>query len=61
MEYICDVITVRAKTRREAVSLGVALMLKINGRDFKWCRESKYSGESPYRGVRAEPAPWRTP
>lgn len=57
MEYGADVVEVEAETKRDAIAFGVRLMLRGRWREFKWCRDQRLSGLSPYAGVKAEPAP----
>jgi hypothetical protein len=52
IEYECDVIEIEAENKRDAISLGVREMLK--DKSFRWCRDSRRDGESPYAGVRVE-------
>lgn len=59
-EYGCDVIEVEAETKRDAIALGVKAMLNARYGDFayqnrfRWCRDARNDGCSPYAGVRAE-------
>lgn len=60
IEYGRDVIEIEAKTKREAIALGVREMLK-GGRQtewsfYKWCCSAREDGCSPYAGVTAERA-----
>lgn len=54
---VCDVIEIEAKTRRDAVALGVREMLRggKQGRyeRFRWCLDQRLDGLSPYAGVKA--------
>ena len=57
-----DVIEIEAKTRRDAIALGVKAMLNARYGDFAdenrfcWCQDARRDGENPYAGVRAEEA-----
>lgn len=51
----CDVVEVEAETARDAVKLGVKLMLEDH-RHFTYCHEQRQDGACPYTGVWAEPA-----
>ena len=60
VEIVCDVIEIEAETARDAVSLGVAVMLRRwdgRGDRYRWCRDQRFSGLSPYAGVRAHAVP----
>lgn len=48
-----DVIEVEAETAREAVRVGVRLML--GSRYYQYCRDQRAEGLCPYTGVKAEP------
>ena len=50
-----DVIEIEAETARDAIALGVKEMLK-QGHDYRWCRDARTDGVSPYTGVEAFPA-----
>mgnify|MGYP001617182398 CR=1 FL=1 len=47
-----DVIEIEAETAKDAVAMGVKLMLK--SRDYSYCRDQRSDGCSPYTGVKAE-------
>lgn len=49
-EYGADVIEIETSTARDAVTMGVSLMLR---RGDRWCTEARLDGASPYAGVRA--------
>jgi hypothetical protein len=53
MEYGADVVEVEAESKRDAIAFGVRAMLRGSWREFKWCRDQRDSGLSPYGGVRA--------
>lgn len=57
-EWGCDVIEIEAATRRDAISLGVVVMLRGGKRDeftrYKYCYDSRSDGCNPFTGVRAE-------
>lgn len=55
IEYGRDVIEVQARTKKEAISAGVAMMLKVVGRQFKGVQDTVASGMCPYTGFTAEP------
>ena len=48
----CDAVEIEAKNARDAVTLGVKVMLD-GGRRFTYCRSQRIDGCSPYTGVRA--------
>lgn len=51
-EWYSEVIEVEAETARDAIKLGVVLMLKD---EFcQYCKEQRLNDGSPYTGVRAE-------
>ena len=57
-EYGADVVEVEARNKRDAVILGVHLMLNdkwFPGKDYdyKYVHDKRASGECPYTGVRA--------
>ena len=58
IEYGCDVIEVEAETKRDAIALGVKLMLQdvspVKHVTFEWCKDSREDGCSPFAGVTAE-------
>jgi hypothetical protein len=54
-EWGADVVEVEARSKREAVTLGVKLMLTGNRREFKWCRWQRGDGANPFAGVKAYP------
>ena len=54
MEYGCDVVEVEAESRRDAIALGVRLMLRGRWREYTYCKEQRAARCSPYTGVRAE-------
>ncbi len=55
-EYQADLVEIEADTPRDAIALGVKWMLgKTANRDYRWCRDARSSGESPYAGVKAFP------
>lgn len=62
IEYGRDVIEVEAETRRDAIALGVKAMLNARYGDFayenrfRWCKDARMDGVSPYAGVTAEAA-----
>lgn len=51
IERECDVVEVDAATARDAITLGVKIMLRQR---FKWCEDQRSDGCSPFAGVRAE-------
>ena len=60
MEYGSDVIEIEAETRRDAIALGVREMLRNPWRSknwicYKWCKDQRSCGLSPYAGVKAYP------
>lgn len=57
---VVDVIEVEAETKRDAIVLGVKLMLENKWRPdkwtkFHWCRDQRCDKLSPYAGVKAFP------
>ncbi len=58
IEYECDVIEVEAETKRDAIALGVKLMLQpvspVKHVRFNWCKDARNDGCSPYAGITAE-------
>ena len=60
MEYGADVIEIEADTARDAVALGVKVMLENKWRPnnwmrYKWCHNQQLDRLCPYTGVRAYP------
>ena len=53
-EYGCDVVEVEARTRREAIALGVGELLKSRCRT--WPKQNREDNRSPWTGMRAEVA-----
>jgi len=56
MEYGCDVVEVEAESRRDAIALGVGLMLRERGPkwdEYTYCRQQRADRCSPYTGVTA--------
>lgn len=51
----CDVIYVEAESKRDAVALGVKLML--SDYSYRYCRNQRDEGLCPYDGVYAEGVP----
>jgi hypothetical protein len=59
-EYGSDVIEIEADTARDAISLGVKVMLNNLWRPdkytrYKYCKNQRLDGCSPYAGVKAFP------
>lgn len=52
-EWGADVIEVEARTRREAVRIGVKEMLRIGGRQYRWVHDQRGNGQNPFAGVKA--------
>ncbi len=52
-EVGADVVEVEAETARDAVAIGVKLMLAGNRKFYRYCRNQRTNGCSPYAGVRA--------
>lgn len=48
---IADAIEIEAKTKRDAIALGVKAML--DGREYEYCRSQREEGLCPYTGVKA--------
>jgi len=53
---VCDVIEVEAETERDALLLGVHAMSEDH-REYKWCRNQREEGLSPFAGVKVYPVP----
>jgi hypothetical protein len=52
-EIGADVIEVEAETRRDAIALGVRLMLRSGRKQYTYCRDQRSDRCSPFAGVRA--------
>ena len=60
MEYGADCIKIEAETARDAIAFGVKLMLNNPWKPkgwvkYKWCKDARSDGVSPYSGVKAFP------
>ncbi len=53
--YEADVVEIEAENKRDAIAFGVKWMLTKASRDYKWCRDARADGVSPYAGVKAIP------
>lgn len=54
-EFGCDVVEIEAKTKRDALALGVKVML-ADRRHFHYCRDQRDDNASPYAGLKVEDA-----
>jgi len=52
-EWGCDCVEVEARTKREAVILGVRKILREQGRG-SWAETNRSDGQSPFTGYRAD-------
>lgn len=50
----CDVIEIEADSKRDALVLGVHVMLH-DTRSYSWCLDQRKDGMNPFAGVKAEP------
>jgi hypothetical protein len=58
IEMGADVIEIEASTCRDAITLGVKEMLRLNrdsyGNHYQWCADNRSENLSPFAGVKAE-------
>jgi hypothetical protein len=54
MEYCCDVIEIEAENTRDAIALGVKLMLESSEKEFPWVHSCRSDGYCPWAGIKAK-------